>query len=109
MFQEIDDGISVAGQLDESGIAAAIEAGFRTIICNRPDSEDGAVPHMITEAAARQGGVTFHYLPVQSALQTPDDVRQMADILASAEKPVLAYCRSGARSANLYGLTLQLG
>ena len=109
MFQEIDNGISVAGQLDADGIKLALEAGFKTIICNRPDTEDGAIPHADLQPLVEAAGVAFHYHPVQSAIQTLEDATRMAEILASAERPVLAYCRSGARSTNLYGLSLQIG
>jgi len=41
---------------------------------------------------------------VVSGALSDDDARQLAEILDSAEKPVLAYCRSGARCTMLYDM-----
>ena len=78
-------------------------AGFKTIICNRPDSEDGAVPFDSLKPLAEAKNVPIIYQPVSGAL-TDDDARQLAEILEGAEKPVLAYCRSGARCSVLYDM-----
>ena len=51
----------------------------------------------------------FAYLPVISGAITPDQVQKMADLLESLPKPILAFCRSGARSTNLYHLANSLG
>ena len=40
----LTDNFAVHEQMDAADIEAALAAGFKTIICNRPDSEDGAVP-----------------------------------------------------------------
>ena len=74
-----------------------MRAGFKTIICNRPDSEDGAVPFDSLKPLAEAKNVPIIYQPVVSGALTDDDARQLAEILEGAEKPVLAYCRSGAR------------
>ena len=102
MFKQIDSQMSTAGQLDSAAVSQAIQSGFKTIICNRPDSEKGAVSHTELLNQARQAGVAFIYHPVKSASQTDMDARLMAEIIDRAAKPVLAYCRTGARSAKLY-------
>jgi uncharacterized protein (TIGR01244 family) len=60
------------------------------------------------EKAALAVGLHFAYLPVISGQITRDQVLEMAALLEELPKPVLAYCRSGARSANLFHLTQQL-
>ena len=60
------------------------------------------------EKAALAVGLYFAYLPVISGQITRDQVLEMAALLEELPKPVLAYCRSGARSANLFHLTQQL-
>lgn len=98
--------LAVAGQIDANGLEAALAAGFKTIICNRPDSEPGAVAFDSLKTIAEAAGTPFIYQPVVSGALTDEDARQFADIYEAAEKPVLAYCRSGARCTELYAMAL---
>ncbi len=98
--------LAVSPQLDAAGLEAAIAAGFKTIICNRPDSEPGAVAFDNLKAIPEAADIPFIYQPVVSGAITDDDARQFAEIFQAAEKPVLAYCRSGARCTELYSLAL---
>jgi uncharacterized protein (TIGR01244 family) len=50
--------------------------------------------------------LTYHYLPVVSGAITPEQVVQMAELVNNAAQPVLAFCRSGARSTQLWSLGL---
>lgn len=100
----LTEDFAVHGQINASDLEAAIAAGFKTIICNRPDSEDGAVPFDSLKSIAEAKNVPIIYQPVMSGALTDDDARQLADILDSAEKPILAYCRSGARCASLFDM-----
>lgn len=106
-IRQVADGFSVSPQISASDVAAIKQAGFRSIICNRPDSEDGAVPHGEVEAAANGAGLNFRYLPAISGQLTQANVDEMAAALGELEGPVLAYCRSGARSTNLYVMASQ--
>jgi uncharacterized protein (TIGR01244 family) len=101
-IRQITEDYSVAGQITPEDVAAIAGAGFRSIICNRPDGEAAEQPdHGSVEAAARAAGLTFRYIPVISGQMTPDNVSDQADALDELPKPVLAYCRSGARCTNL--------
>lgn len=101
-IRQITEDYSVAGQITPEDVAAIAGAGFRSIICNRPDGEATEQPdHGSVEAAARAAGLTFRYIPVISGQMTPDNVSDQADALDELPKPVLAYCRSGARCTNL--------
>ncbi len=104
----IADGVAVAGQIKADDVETIAGLGFRTLISNRPDSEEGAVAHEQIRLAAEKAGMAFHYIPVVSGAITPDNVRDMAQAMASAERPILAYCRTGGRCTNLYGLVEQL-
>lgn len=106
-YRQITDDYSVAGQLTAADVPAAKAAGFKAMICNRPDSEDGAVPHAELEAAAKAAGLEFRYIPVVSGQITMENVDDQAAALDSLPGPVLAYCRSGARCTNLFGLVQQ--
>ena len=100
----LTEDFAVYGQMDANDMTAALEAGFKTIICNRPDSEDGAVPFDSLKPIAEAKNIPVIYQPVVSGALTNDDARQLAESLESAEKPVLAYCRSGARCTMLYDM-----
>lgn len=104
MFIRIDDRISVAGQLAEADVAPAAAAGFVKLVNNRPDGEaiDQPPGDRIARAAA-SAGLDYVAIPVSSGF-TMAQVEAMADALAGADGPVLAFCRSGTRSTNLWAL-----
>jgi uncharacterized protein (TIGR01244 family) len=107
-IRPIADGFSVTGQITADDVKTIADAGYRTLISNRPDSEDGAVPHDDIRKAAEKAGLKFTYIPVVSGAITADNVRDMKAALDGAQAPVLAYCRSGARCTNLFGLVQQM-
>jgi uncharacterized protein (TIGR01244 family) len=102
--QQLSADVCVAPQLDTAAMAWAVQAGFKSVVNNRPDFEGG--PDQPTsaamEAAARAAGLQYAYLPVQPAAQTPEEIARFAELLAELPKPILAFCRSGARSGKLY-------
>lgn len=106
-LRQITEDYAVAGQIGAADIAAIKQAGFRSVISNRPDTEDGAVPHDEIERAARAAGLEFRYIPVVSGQLTQENVDEQARALEEMPRPVLAYCRSGARCTNLYMLVRQ--
>jgi len=101
--QALDATIAVAGQLDPTNLAAIAGAGYRSVINNRPDFEGG--PEQPTNAqiaaAAQAAGLAYAFLPVASGYQSPDEIERFAELLESLPKPILAFCRSGARSGRL--------
>lgn len=107
-YRKINDDFAVTGQITANDIPTIKAAGFRSVISNRPDREDGAVPHEGIEAAAKAAGLAFRYIPVVSGAITQQNVEDMAAALDELEGPVFAYCRSGARSTNLYMMAKQL-
>jgi uncharacterized protein (TIGR01244 family) len=96
--------VCVAPQLTPAAMAEAAQAGFKSVVNNRPDFEHG--PDQPTnaqiEAAARAAGLEYRYLPVDSAYQSPEEIAAMAKLLAELPHPLLMFCRSGARSTRLY-------
>ena len=103
-LQQLSADVCVAPQLDPAAMAWAAQAGFKSVINNRPDFEGG--PDQPTSAAmqiaATAAGLRYVHLPVQPTVQTPDEIAHFAQLLAELPKPILAYCRSGARSGKLY-------
>lgn len=103
-WKVLTDDFAVAGQLYPEQMAAIAEAGFGAIICNRPDGEAPDEPQFeaVGEAAGR-AGLAVRYIPVSNQVGvTPENVADTKAALADLPKPVLAYCRSGARSARLF-------
>jgi uncharacterized protein (TIGR01244 family) len=97
--------ISVAGQLTEEDLVEAAAAGFRSVINNRPDGEAADQPRsQELAAAAERLGLTYWYIPVVSGQLSDDQVEAFRAALSEAEKPALAFCRSGTRSATLWAL-----
>ncbi len=104
MFIHLTPAISVAPQIAPEDCAAARAQGFVAIVCNRPDDETPGQPSAATIAAAAQAaGLRFTHIPVDARGIDVDQIAAMAAALA-AGGPVLAYCRSGTRSTNLWAL-----
>jgi uncharacterized protein (TIGR01244 family) len=106
--QQLSADLCVAGQLDSAAMAWAAQAGFRSVINNRPDFEGG--PDQPTnasiQAAAQAAGLTYAFLPVQGGYQSPAEIARFGELVAELPKPILAFCRSGARSGRLYRAAL---
>ena len=105
MFRKLDDKVSVAGQIEVADVAEAAALGFATIVNNRPDGEEPGQPDAAEiGAAAAAAGLAYRHIPVDHSGFGPDQVAAMAEVLADAGGPVLAYCRSGTRSTFLWAL-----
>ena len=102
-FVRLTDAVSVAGQMTPDRIAQAAAEGFRAVINNRPDGEE---PNQSTEAevqaAAEAAGLAYRFIPVAQGFSR-EQVTARAAALA-ADGPILAFCRSGTRSTNLWAL-----
>ena len=102
--REIAPGVHVAPQLDATAMAEAARAGFRAVVNNRPDFEHG--PDQPTDdsiaAAAAAAGLVYRFFPVDGRWQTPQQVEDFARMLTELPRPLLLFCRSGARSARLF-------
>jgi uncharacterized protein (TIGR01244 family) len=103
-IRPVADDFAVAPQLDASAMAEVARLGFRSVINNRPDFEGGPdqPTHASVQAAAEAAGLSYRYLPVSGGYQTPEEIAAMAALLKELPGPVLAFCRSGARSTQLY-------
>jgi uncharacterized protein (TIGR01244 family) len=96
--------VCVAPQLTPAAMAEAAQAGFKSVVNNRPDFEHG--PDQPTsasiEAAARAAGLEYRHLPVDGGYQSPEEIAAMAKLLDELPRPLLMFCRSGARSTKLF-------
>ncbi|KWR88648.1 bifunctional protein tyrosine phosphatase family protein/NAD(P)/FAD-dependent oxidoreductase [Cupriavidus sp. IDO] len=98
--------LAVSKQIAASDLRTIAEAGFRTLVCNRPDGEGADQPNFSEiEAAAREQGIEAHYLPIESGKVGDADAVRFGELMRALPKPVLAYCRSGMRAATLWALS----
>lgn len=105
MFIRLTDKIAVAPQISPEDVAQAKSEGFTFIINNRPDDEAPGQPEGAAIAdAATAAGLGYAAIPVDHTGLTMEKAEAMAQALKGAPGPVLAYCRSGTRSTNLWAL-----
>ncbi len=102
-YSPLSEQLATAPQVrleDLRGIAAA---GFIGVINNRPDGEGADQPSSTElEAEAKRLGLAYWHVPVVPGAMTDADVRAFAAALREADGPVLAFCRTGNRSAALW-------
>ena len=100
-----------AGQIEPAHLTEIATQGYKSVINNRPDGEAGPSQPKNADIAAKAEALGLHYafLPVAPGSMTPSEVQEMNRLLKTMPGPILAFCRSGARSTNLYHLALQLG
>jgi uncharacterized protein (TIGR01244 family) len=105
MIRTIDDSISVAPQIAPEDMPGLAAAGFGLVINNRPDDEESGQPSGAEmRAAAEAAGMGYVAIPTVMGGMTRGQVDEMAAALQSTDRPVLAFCRSGTRSCNLWAL-----
>ncbi len=103
-YKSLSETFAVAPQLSVDDMQAVADAGFKSLIINRPDFEGGAEQPLSADvmAAAQALGLQVHYQPVQGNAITGADVHYFGQLLETLPAPVLAYCRSGNRCSVLY-------
>ncbi len=102
----ISEELSVGPQIAVDDLPALAEQGFRAIICNRPDGEGADQPvFQEFERAAGDLGLETRYVPVTAGKVNDDDVAAFGAAMRELPKPVLAFCRTGTRSATLWSLS----
>jgi uncharacterized protein (TIGR01244 family) len=103
-LRQIADTVCVAPQLTPDAMAELARLGFKSVVNNRPDFEHDTDQPTSAEmqAAAEAAGLAYRHLPVDGGWQSPEQIAAFAELLATLPQPMLAFCRSGARSTRLY-------
>ncbi|TXI20635.1 MAG: TIGR01244 family phosphatase [Nitrosomonas sp.] len=106
---KLDEKLFVTGQIRIDDLAEIAAAGYKAIICNRPDYEEGATQPASNELeqAANALGIKFVYLPVVIGSLSVEKSQTFNKLLAELPGPVLAFCNTGNRSRKLYELVRQ--
>lgn len=104
-IRPLTDDYAVSPQIAPTDVAAIAEAGFTTLVCNRPDGE--IPPDLQADAiraAAEAAGLHFVLNPVIGGAISMQNVTAQADAMQASAGPVLAYCASGNRSSIVWAL-----
>ena len=102
-IREISPNFAVSDQITVEDVKTLAAEGYRAIMCNRPDGEAADQPsYEEIELAAKASGLEVSYVPVQSGMVNDNDVAVFSHALRGLPLPVLAYCRTGTRSATLW-------
>ena len=100
---KLTENLAVSGQITPQDVADIAAAGYKVLINNRPDGEEGTQPSAAAiGAAAHAAGLEYHHMPVTALSFPGPDFDAMSDLLDDPARPVLAFCRSGTRCANLW-------
>jgi sulfide:quinone oxidoreductase len=104
-IRPLSPGLSVSPQISAADMEKVQQAGFRSVICNRPDGEGADQPGFDEiAAAARAHDIEVLYLPIAGGRVSDQDAADFDAALTRLPGPVLAYCRTGTRSATLWSL-----
>src|SRR5690242_10446868 len=103
-IRKIDERISVSPQIDPADVTELAAQGFAAIINNRPDGEEAGQPAgEPIRLVAETMGMAYTAIPVAGGFSHAQ-IDAMRAALDAATGPVLAFCRSGTRSTNLWAL-----
>ena len=100
MIRQLDDKVMVSGQVAPHEVAALAQQGVTMLVNNRPDGEEPGQPMASEiEDAAEAAGIGYRFVPIMRGIG-PADVESMQEALRDTEGgKLLAFCRSGTRSA----------
>ncbi|WP_137702815.1 bifunctional protein tyrosine phosphatase family protein/NAD(P)/FAD-dependent oxidoreductase [Marimonas lutisalis] len=106
-IRKLSDQIAVSPQITPADVKAIAEAGYRAIICNRPDGEADDQPTFgEVETAAKKAGLATRYLPVDKGTVKDSDADALRQAMVELPGPIFAYCRTGTRSATCWSLAM---
>ncbi|MCJ8518449.1 uncharacterized protein (TIGR01244 family) [Pseudorhizobium tarimense] len=102
-IRQINDEYAVTGQITTEDLDQIKAMGFKSIVCNRPDEEEPGQPSFgEISAKAAELGLEIRHVPVGRMGVDVEAVNGMVDALDELPRPMLGYCRSGARSTAIY-------
>jgi uncharacterized protein (TIGR01244 family) len=100
MMRRLAQTIFVSGQIDPGEVGSLARQGITVLINNRPDGEEPGQPLASDiEEAARTAGIAYHFVPIRRGIGPADVEAMQAALGEAAGGNLLAFCRSGTRSA----------
>ena len=100
MIRQLDEKTLVSGQIAPHEVAGLAQQGVTMLVNNRPDGEEAGQPLAgEIEQAATAAGISYRFVPIIRGIG-PADIEEMQKARREAgEGKMLAFCRSGTRSA----------
>lgn len=103
LSKPLTEQVSVTGQMTTDKFNQLLKQGFKSIIVNRPDDEQGnQTSEQQLRHIANEAQINFVYQPVTSGKITQTDIVKFAHYYNDLPKPILMICRSGSRSTFLF-------
>lgn len=102
---------ATTGQITPDDVSEIKEAGYLSIINNRPDFEGGEEQPTSEkiEVVAQIAGICYFALPFSPNQVNQSLVEAFAKVVHEAPKPILAFCRTGTRSTNIFQTAVAMG
>ena len=105
-IRKLTPDFAVSPQIAPGDAATLAQAGFRMVICNRPDAEvDGDVAAATMKTAVEAAGLLWAENVIIGGAMTMENVTVQGALAAQSDGLVFAYCRSGTRSATAWALS----
>ena len=105
-YNTLSDDYSVSPQIDVTDVPSIAQAGFKSVICNRPDQENPVSRQIeAIKAAVEAAGMDFAENVFDPSSFGPDKIERQAELLAQLPNPVFAYCASGNRCSVVWAFT----
>ena len=106
-INQLSPDYSVAPQILVEDIATILSAGFKSVICNRPDQENPVSCQIVAiKAAALAAGLEFAENVFDSYSFGSDKIKRQTELLKHLRGPILAYCTSGNRCSVVWAFSL---
>lgn len=107
---KLSDSVAVSPQIQAADVAGIAAAGFKVLVNNRPDGEERGQPTTDDiAAAAAEAGLEYHYMPITGLDFPGPDFNRVRELFDDAQRPVLAFCRTGTRCTNLWVASRETG
>lgn len=100
MQRQLDERTLVSGQIAPADVASLAAQGVTMLVNNRPDGEEPGQPLSADiEAAAEAAGIDYRFVPIIRGIGPADIETMQGAVRGAGEGKLLAFCRSGTRSA----------
>ncbi|MGE4063231.1 MAG: TIGR01244 family sulfur transferase [Rhodospirillaceae bacterium] len=110
LVNRLHPGFAVSGQIGVRDVAEIAAAGFAMLVNNRPDGESADQPRSAEiEAEAVRLGLLYLHIPIEPGQLLAPAAMRLAAVMRNSPGPILAFCRTGARSTNLWKAAQQIG
>ncbi|TCB49920.1 hypothetical protein E0H80_10975 [Acinetobacter sp. ANC 4779] len=110
LTRSLNSSLSVTGQMTIDKFKTLIGQGFKSVIVNHLDQEQGNLVSVSQlRNIAEQAHVSVIYQPITSDKVSETEIVEFSKYYNELPKPILIICRSGTRSSILFNEAKKLG